>query len=94
MRNPCRELQLSATGVNQFDPFQSQFQPEGGIGVGPGRTGNTADAVDDVVHHLLSDGVVAAGIVVGGILLAADEELGVEELAVAAGADLVDGGRI
>lgn len=37
---------------------------------------------------------MTAGIVVGRILLAADEELRVEELAVAAGADFVDRGRI
>lgn len=33
---------------------------------------------------------MATGVVVGGILLAADQQLGVEELAVAAGADLID----
>lgn len=37
---------------------------------------------------------MATGVVVGSILLAADQELGVEELAVAAGADLVDGGGV
>lgn len=58
------------------------------------HTGDTADAVNNVVNHLLANGVVAAGVVVGGILLAADQQLGVEELAVAAGADLVDGGRV
>lgn len=34
---------------------------------------------------------MTTSIVVGGILLAADQKLGVEELAVATGADLVDG---
>lgn len=57
-------------------------------------TSNAADAVNDIVDHLLADGVVATGVVVGGILLAADQELGVEELAVAAGADLVNRGRV
>ncbi len=37
---------------------------------------------------------MATGIVIGGILLAADQELGVEEFAVGAGADLVDGGGV
>ena len=37
---------------------------------------------------------MTTGIVVGSIFLAADQELGVEQLAVVAGADLVDGGRV
>lgn len=37
---------------------------------------------------------MATGVVVGSILLAADQELGVEELAVGAGADLVDRGGV
>lgn len=37
---------------------------------------------------------MATGIVVGSVLLAADQQLGVEELAVGAGADLVDGRRV
>jgi hypothetical protein len=37
---------------------------------------------------------VATSIIVGSILLAADQELGVEELAVGAGPDLVDWGRV
>jgi len=41
-----------------------------------------------LVNKLLADGVVATGIVVGSILLAADELLGVEELLVGAVADL------
>lgn len=54
------------------------------------RTSNAADAVDDIVDHLLADGVMTTGIIVGSILLAADQELGVEELAVGASADLID----
>jgi hypothetical protein len=52
--------------------------------------GQLADAVENEVDNLLSNGVVTTGKVVGGILLAGDELLGVEELAVGAGADLVD----
>lgn len=37
---------------------------------------------------------MATGVVVRGILLAADEQLRVEELAIVAGADLVDGGGV
>ena len=53
-----------------------------------------ADAVEDEVDDLLADGVVAAGVVVGGVLLAGDQLLRVVELAVGAGADLVDDGRL
>ena len=55
--------------------------------------GNLADAVEDLVDNLLADGVVTAGVVVGGVLLAGNDLLGVVELAVGAGPDLVaDGG--
>lgn len=37
---------------------------------------------------------MTTGVVVGSILLATDQELGVEELAVGTGADLVDGGGV
>ena len=52
--------------------------------------GNTADLVEDLVDHLLSDGVVTTGVVVGGILTAGDHVLGVEKAAVGAGTDLID----
>ena len=48
-----------------------------------------ADPVQDQVHDLLADGVVATGVVVGGVLLASHQLLGVEQLAVGAGADLI-----
>merc|ERR1712086_1200376 len=52
-----------------------------------------ANAVEDEVDDLLADGVVAAGVVVGRVLLAGDQLLRVVQLAVGAGADLVhDGG--
>ena len=53
-----------------------------------------ADPVKDEIDDLLADRVVAASVVVGGILLAGDELLRVEELAVRARADLVDGRRL
>ena len=56
--------------------------------------GELADAVEGQVDDLLADGVVPAGEVVGGVLLAGDELLRVEELAVGARADLVDDGRL
>lgn len=37
---------------------------------------------------------MAAGVVVGGVFLAANEQLGVEKLAIGTGADLVNGGRV
>ena len=55
--------------------------------------GELADAIEDEVDDLLANGVVTAGVVVGGILLAGDDLLGMVQLAVGAGADLVaDGG--
>lgn len=52
--------------------------------------GGTADLVEDLVDHLLADGVVTTGVVVRGILLASDHVLGVEEAAVGTSADLID----
>ena len=54
-------------------------------------TSNTADTVHDIVDHLLSNGVVATSIVVGSVLLAADEHLRVEEGAVSTSSDLING---
>merc|ERR1719399_2149384 len=53
-----------------------------------------AQAVQHEIHDLLADGVVAAGEVVGGILLTGDKLLRVEELAVGTRADLIDHGRL
>jgi len=52
--------------------------------------GNTANLVEDLVDHLLSDSVVTTGVVVRGILTAGDHVLGVEKAAVGTGADLID----
>jgi len=46
--------------------------------------GELADAIEHEVDDLLADGVVAARVVVGRVLLARDELLGVEELTVGA----------
>ena len=48
-----------------------------------------ADAVKHQIDDLLADGVVATGVVVSCILLASDELLGVEQLAVCASAHLI-----
>lgn len=53
-----------------------------------------ANAVKNKVNDLLADGVVATGIVVGSILLTGDELLGVVELTVSAGTDLVNNGGL
>jgi hypothetical protein len=47
-------------------------------------------SVEAEVHNLLANGVMATGIVVCGILLASDELLGVEQLAVGSSADFID----
>ena len=52
--------------------------------------GNAANLVKDALDELLADRVMATGVVVGGILLARDHHLGMEEVAVGAGANLVD----
>ena len=52
------------------------------------------DAVEAEVDDFFADGVVPAGVVVGGVLFAGDELLGVEQLAVGPGADLVDYGGL
>jgi hypothetical protein len=51
--------------------------------------GKLTDTVKDKVDDFLSDGVVTTGVVVGGIFLTSDELLGVEELAVCSGPDLI-----
>lgn len=56
--------------------------------------GNAADLVKNAIDKLLSNGVVATGVVVGSILLAGDHVLGVEKASVRAGADLVDDVRL
>jgi hypothetical protein len=54
--------------------------------------GKLADAVENEVNELLSDGVVTTSVVVGSIFLARDELLWVEELAVGSSADFVNDG--
>ena len=56
--------------------------------------GQLADAVQNQVNDLLSNGVVATGIVVGCILFASDELLRVEERTVGSSADLVNNSRL
>jgi hypothetical protein len=51
---------------------------------------NTANAVKGSVNDVLADGVVASGIVVRSILLAADQLLGVEEGLVLASANFIN----
>ena len=64
------------------------------LSVSRSLTNNTSYSVHDTVDHLFANGVVTTGIVVGGILLSADQLFRVEELAVGASADLVDGRRV
>ena len=56
--------------------------------------GQLADAVHHVVDHVPADAVVAAGVVVGGVLLPRDELLGVVQAPVRAHPDLVCGQQI
>lgn len=52
--------------------------------------GDAADLVEDLVDELLANCVVTPRVVVGGVLLAGDHLLGVEQVAVGTGPDLVD----
>jgi hypothetical protein len=52
------------------------------------------DAVENQIHNFLADGVVSTIEVVGGILLASDQLLRVEQLTVCAGAHLIDHGGL
>jgi len=56
--------------------------------------GQLSDSVEAEINNLLTDGVVTTGEVVGGVLLTGDELLGVEELTVGTGSDLIDDGRL
>lgn len=51
--------------------------------------GELPDPVEDDVDNLLADGVVAARVVVSGVLLASDKLFRMKQLPVRAGADLV-----
>mmetsp|Transcript_9182 Transcript_9182/g.18520 ORF Transcript_9182/g.18520 Transcript_9182/m.18520 type:complete len:581 (-) Transcript_9182:2-1744(-) len=53
-----------------------------------------ANAVEHEVDDLLADSVVAARVIVGGVLLAGDQLLWVVQLAVSASANLIDDGRL
>ena len=53
-----------------------------------------SDSVQAQVDDLLSDGVVTTSVVVSGILLSCDQLLGVEQLSVGSGTDLIDNGGL
>jgi hypothetical protein len=56
--------------------------------------GESADAVQDNINELLTDGVVTTGIVVGSIFLTSNQLLRVEQLTVSTGADFINNGRL
>ena len=56
--------------------------------------GELSDAVKAEVNNFLADGIVATGVVVGGILLTRDKLLGVVKLSVGAGSHLVKRSRL
>ena len=56
--------------------------------------GKLSDSVEAEINDLLTDGVMTTGEVVGGVLLTRDELLGVEQLSVGAGTDLIDDGGL
>jgi len=56
--------------------------------------GELSDSVEAEIDDLLTDGVMSSGEVVGGILFTGDELLGVEELSVGSGSNLIDNGGL
>ena len=85
-------LQVARQSITAPDTVQKRVSPAGSER--GARTNNTANLVHAPVNLLLADGVVATGVVVGRILLAAEQVLGVEEFAVGARPELVDGRRV
>ena len=55
---------------------------------------NPTNLIQSTIQDLLTNGVVTSGVVVGGILLTTDQQLGVEELTVVTSSDLIDWGRV
>ena len=52
------------------------------------------DRVQDEVDNLLSDGVLSASEVVGGVFFARDQLLRMKELTISSGTNLIDKGRL
>ncbi len=50
---------------------------------------NTTNLVQNLINQFLANSVMATGVIIGGILLASDHMLWVEQAAVGSGADLV-----
>ena len=53
-----------------------------------------SDSVEAEIDDFLTNGVMSSGEVVGGIFLTGDELLGMEELSVGTGSDLIDNGGL
>jgi hypothetical protein len=70
--------------------FKGYPRPKRSSEAESGLTSDTSDSVNDIVDHFLANGIVAASVVVGSILLAADQQFRVEELAVITSADFID----
>ena len=100
-----RELKLGLLSVVDGETLQKEGT-ESGTGTTTERVedeesletsavvGQLADSVEDEVDNLLSDGVVTTGVVVSGIFLSGNQLLGVEELTVGSGSDLIDDGGL
>jgi len=56
--------------------------------------GELSDSVEAEIDDLLTDGVMTSSEVVSGILLSGDELLGMEQLSVGSGSDLIDNGGL
>lgn len=84
------EEERTETGTGtSTDGVEDEEALEGVAGIG-----GLTDSVEDEVDDLLADGVATTGEVVGGVLLAGDELLGVVHVLVGTSADLVNDGGL
>lgn len=97
------EFELGLLAVVDGEPFHEERRKAGAGTTAEGvedqealetgaLVGELSDSVEDEVNNFLTDGVVTTGVVVGGVFLAGDQLLWVEELTVGAGSDFVDDG--
>ena len=79
MRNPCKK-RIPKVSILNFNPTHLKSSAV---------FGQATDPVQCQIDDLLSDGVVAAGVVVGCVFFARDQLLGMEQMLVRPGPDFV-----
>lgn len=71
-------------------PPPSSVQKPAGLQGNGSTHQDTSDLIQRPIQDFLANGVVTTGIVVGGVLLATDQQLRVEQLSVVTSTDLID----